>query len=230
MRADELGEGRRRRSCRRGRRGRSRRAPLPAPPSPCAPATAFIEWQLMCQLRAEARVRRLDARRAAARVVGPVVALDPALRPRRPPSLRVVDRRAVVERAPDQRLAEPRLAARHVLARPAAAFDQLEVDVAGVPVVVDVGARHARRDQADAALGRRQVELVDEAVLAFAQLELAHARAEIGREVDARMGRIEDQRTARRGRAVDDEGRGEERGGHLHSIVLAAAMPGESSR
>ena len=63
-----------------------------------------------------------------------------------------------------------------MLARPAAAFDEREVDVGGVPVEVDVGARRERRDQADAALGRRQVELVDEAVLAFAQVEFARAR------------------------------------------------------
>ena len=122
--------------------------------------------------------------------------------------LAVIDRSPVVERAPDERLAEARLAARHVLVGPAAAIDEREIDVAGVAVEVDVGARRERGDQADAALGRRQIELVDEAVLAFAQVELAQARAEVGREVEARMRRVEDERDARRGGAMSDEGGG----------------------
>ena len=152
-------------------------------------------------------------------VVRPVVAVDPA------PhlvdgELAVVDRPAVVERAPDERLAEPRLAARHELARPAAAFEQREVDVAGVAVRVDVGARRARRDQADAALGGRQVELVDEAVLAVAQVEFAQRRAEVGREGEARVRRVEDQRP--RGAAGPWNERRGEAGGHRHSIDRAA--------
>ena len=134
----------------------------------------------------EARVRGGDAR-AHRVVVRTVVAVDPALH-LGDAELAVVDVLAFVERAPDERLAEPRLAALRQLAGPLAAFDEREVDVAGVPVDVDVGARRERRDQADAALGRRQVELVDEAVLAFAQLELAQHRAEVGRKAKPECG------------------------------------------
>jgi hypothetical protein len=128
--------------------------------------------------------------------------------------LAVVDLPAVVERAPDQRLAEARLAARHVCVGPAPALDQLEIDVARVPVEVDVGARRERGDQADAALARGKVELVDEAVLALAQIEFAQHRAEVVGEGETRMRRVEDEGHPRRERAVAHESRGEEDGAH----------------
>ena len=194
---------------------------LPAPPSPWTPPTAFIEWQSMCQLAPNcacvASIRlpgHGDRGGDSARSAGGS--------PRR----RGGARRSAGRRrgAPDQGLAKPGLAARPVLVRPLAAFDQLEVDVAGMPVVVDVGARHARGEQANAALGRRLPELVDVAILAVAQLELADRGAEVGREVDPRMRRVEDQRRSRLGRPVQGEGR--MRGGH--GDVSIALFPASS--
>ena len=63
-----------------------------------------------------------------------------------------VDFAAIVQCAPDQRLADPCLAAGHVLVRPGAAFDQVEIDVAVMPVGIEVGARPARGEQRNAAI------------------------------------------------------------------------------
>ena len=55
-----------------------------------------------------------------------------------------VDGTAIVECSPYQRFADACLAARHVRARPFAAFDQIKVDVARMPVRVEVCARRLR--------------------------------------------------------------------------------------
>jgi len=57
-----------------------------------------------------------------------------------------IDRPAILQRAPDERLADLRLAARPVLARPAA-VEQVQVDVARVPVRIEIGARPERGQQ-----------------------------------------------------------------------------------
>jgi len=66
--------------------------------------------------------------------------------------------------------------------RPPAALDELQVDVAGVPVRIEIGARELGGNQRHAEFGRGPIELVDEAVLAVAQVEFAHRRVEIGRK------------------------------------------------
>ena len=214
--AHELGERRRRRSCRRGRRGRCRRAPGRHRLRPARRRPRSSNGS-RCASCAEALVGLGDAVADCA-VVRPVIARD-AVADLLDRKLAVVDRAAVVERAPHERLADPGLAARHVLVGPAAAFDQVEVDVAGVAVEVDVGARRERGDQADAALGRGHPELVDEAVLAFAQVELAQHRTEIGGKGEAGMRRVEDQRRRRRDRPVQHVGRSEEGSRHRSRIA-----------
>ena len=73
-------------------------------------------------------------------------------------------------------------------------FDQLQVDVAGVAVGVEVGAREGGGEERHAELVRRGVELIDVAVLRFAQLRLAHDGAEVRGKVVAGMRGIEYQR------------------------------------
>lgn len=72
-----------------------------------------------------------------------------------------------------------------------------DTTVAGVPVRVKVGARPERREQRRAQLRRARIELVDIAVLAFAQLRLAHGRAEVRRETAPRMRGIQHERDCR---------------------------------
>jgi hypothetical protein len=112
-----------------------------------------------------------------------------------------VDGPPILQRPPDQRLADLRLAARLVGARPLA-LDQVEVDIARIAVWVQVGARPLRRQQRRADLGAARVELVDVAILAFAQLGLGDRGAEVVRELAARMRGIEDQRDRRRFRSL----------------------------
>src|SRR5688572_10054769 len=89
-----------------------------------------------------------------------------------------VDRPAVLQRAPDERLAEARLAARAVFPRPGS-VQELQIDVAGMAVRIEVSARKRGGEERHAELVRRGVELVDVAVLRFAQLPLADHRAEV---------------------------------------------------
>ena len=84
----------------------------------------------------------------------------------------------------------------------------VEIDVAGVPVRVEVGARPERGKQRRAEFRPVRVELVHVAVLAFAQFSLADNGAEIIRKRMPRMRRIEHQRNRGRGRAADLQGTG----------------------
>src|SRR5687768_17082902 len=115
-----------------------------------------------------------------------------------------IDRPAVLQRAPDERLADARLAAGPVFPGPGT-LDQLEVDIAGVAVGIQVGARKGRGEERRPDFVRRGIELVDVAVLRLAQLRLADHGVEVGREVVARMGRIENQghRRMHRGRITE---------------------------
>jgi len=112
-----------------------------------------------------------------------------------------IDGPPVLQRAPDQRLADPGLAARLVGAGPLA-LDQVEVDVARIAVRIQVGARPLRCEKRRAYLGAARVELVDEAILALAQLHLGDRGAEIVGELAAGMRGIEDQRDRSRLRAL----------------------------
>ncbi len=117
-----------------------------------------------------------------------------------------IDRPAVVERAPDERFADPRLAAGHQVVRPGR-VEQIDIDVGGVPVDVEVGARELRRQQRDAPVDGRQPEPVDMAVLAVAQVVGRNRRIEVGRHGVAGVRRVEHDRQGRRRRAVDEEQR-----------------------
>src|SRR5687768_12773390 len=110
-----------------------------------------------------------------------------------------IDRPAVLQRAPDERLADARLAAGPVFPGPRT-LDQLEVDIAGVAVGIQVGARKGRGEERRPEFVRRGIELVHVAVLRLAQLGLADDGVEVGGEVVPRMGRIENQGHRRRHR------------------------------
>ena len=98
-----------------------------------------------------------------------------------------------------------------------------------MPIRVEVGARHLRRDQPDAALAGRQPELVDEAVFAVAQRELADRGAEVGGKWSpdaANRGPA----AARLGRSVDRERRRMYRQGRCdHAIADSRAARAEAS-
>ena len=137
-----------------------------------------------------------------------------------------VDFAAIVQCAPDQRLADPCLAAGHVLVRPGAAFDQVEIDVAVMPVGIEVGARPARGEQRNAGSAGGQVQLVDETVFTVAEVELGDSGIEVSRELGSRMRRVEHERRRRSAGAVQDDGCGVERHGRTQIGLRNKSLAG----
>ena len=137
----------------------------------------------------------------------------------------VVDRPAVVERAPDQRLAEPRLAARHVFVgprarlRPARGRCRRRAGCSRCRCAARAPRAGRRRARSPAARARRRSSPRRRA----ASNSLTAAPKSAGK-VEARMRRVEDQRRARLGRPVQDEGR--MRRGHGEASI--AAFPAAS--
>ena len=179
-------------------------ARLPAPPSPCAPLTAFIEWQSMCQLRRSAHAS-LRSACASGVVVRAVVALDPAadlldaeLAARR--SAR--RRRACARSAPCRAAALP---LGTVLVRPAAAFDQLEVDVAGMAGCgrCRCAARSPRAGRRRARSRGSQSSSTKQSSPSRSSSSLTAAPKSAGKSTPE-CGEVEDQRRARLGRPVQD--------------------------
>ena len=98
----------------------------------------------------------------------------------------VVDRRAVVQRAPDQRLAQACLAAGLKVVRPRR-VEQVQVDVAGSAVRINVAARKVCRQQGCAVSPCAGIELVHQHVLGAAQARHAQDRAKVSRKLVPRV-------------------------------------------